>query len=168
MTKPKHEIITTMALTINYLFEKRKQRIRADTWKITGKDGVFVVELVQGTFSGFECGIEQGIVDEHGFLFTKAASCFQTPPTIDTNRINQHSFTIQVGLLLVNSILILNRQRFLSKHGLDDLPGMGGDQSSNPLKAQMVSLLFAVQYLKPVVIVANTITILFELILGGT
>ena len=71
----------------------------------------------------------------------------------------------QVGLLLANSLLILNRQRFLSKYGLDDMSGMN---ANNPLKAQMVSLLFAMQYLKPVVIVANFVTILFELILGGS
>lgn len=74
----------------------------------------------------------------------------------------------KVGLLLANSLLILNRQRFLSKYGLDDMTGMNAHQSSNPLKSQMVSLLFAVQYLKPVVIVANVITIIFELILGGS
>jgi hypothetical protein len=59
----------------------------------------------------------------------------------------------------------------LAKHGLDDLASMGGsvpDESSNPLKTQMVGLLHAVQYLKPVIILANCITILFELILGGS
>lgn len=76
----------------------------------------------------------------------------------------------KVGLLLINSVLILNRKRFLAKHGLDDLASMGGsvpDQSSNPLKTQLVGLLHAVQYLKPVVILANGVTIIFELILGG-
>jgi hypothetical protein len=78
---------------------------------------------------------------------------------------------MKVGLLLTNSLLILNRRRFLVKHGLDDLGNTGGsvpDQSSNPLKAQIAGLLHAVQYLKPVVIVANGITIVFELILGGS
>jgi hypothetical protein len=69
--------------------------------------------------------------------------------------------------------MILNRKRFLAKHGLDDITSMGGggqvvDQTSNPLKAQIVGLLHAVQYLKPVVIIANGITILFELVLGGS
>jgi len=68
--------------------------------------------------------------------------------------------------------MILNRKRFLAKHGLDDLTNMGGavpdESSSNPLKTQMVGLLHAVQYLKPVVIIANGITILFELVLGGS
>merc|ERR1712157_643070 len=77
----------------------------------------------------------------------------------------------KVGLLLVNSILILNRKRFLAKHDLDDLASMGGsvaDQSSNPMKAQIAGLLHAVQYLKPVIVVANSVTIVFELILGGS
>ena len=90
---------------------------------------------------------------------------------IDSYRgLSNSSKIIKVGLLLVNSILILNRKRFLAKHGLDDLAGMGGtvpDQSANPLKMQLVGLLHAVQYLKPVVIIANGITIVFELILGG-
>ena len=70
--------------------------------------------------------------------------------------------------------MILNRKRFLAKHGLDDITSMGGGggqvvgQPSNPLKAQIVGLLHAVQYLKPVVIIANGITILFELVLGGS
>lgn len=71
--------------------------------------------------------------------------------------------------------MILNRTRFLAKHGLDDLTGMvaGGDNTmggstSHPLKAQIVGLLHAVQYLKPIVIIANGITIIFELVLGGS
>ena len=82
-----------------------------------------------------------------------------------------HIFNIKVGLLLTNSVLILNRRRFLAKYGLDDLVNMGGsvaDQSSNPMKAQIAGLLHAVQYLKPVIVVANSITIIFELILGGS
>mmetsp|Transcript_5028 Transcript_5028/g.12879 ORF Transcript_5028/g.12879 Transcript_5028/m.12879 type:complete len:87 (+) Transcript_5028:257-517(+) len=77
----------------------------------------------------------------------------------------------KVGLLLINSVLILNRKRFLVKHGLDDLASMGNsipDQSSNPMKAQIAGILHAVQYLKPVIVVANSITIVFELILGGS
>jgi len=80
----------------------------------------------------------------------------------------------QAGLLLVNSILILNRRRFLSKYGLDDLHHMqGGGVVSGagdgvPLRAQIVGLLHAVQYLKVPVIVCNIVTIVFEMILGGT
>lgn len=72
---------------------------------------------------------------------------------------------------MINSVLILNRKRFLAKHGLDDLASMGGsvvDQSTNPMKAQIAGLLHAVQYLKPVIVIANSITIVFELILGGS
>mmetsp|Transcript_8614 Transcript_8614/g.25517 ORF Transcript_8614/g.25517 Transcript_8614/m.25517 type:complete len:82 (-) Transcript_8614:332-577(-) len=72
----------------------------------------------------------------------------------------------KVGLLLANSVMILNRERFLVKYGLDDITN--SDQSSNPLKTQMIGLLHAMQYLRPVVIVANLITIIFELILGGS
>ena len=62
--------------------------------------------------------------------------------------------------------MILNRRRFLAKYGLNDITST--DESSTPLKTQMIGLLHAVQYLKPVVIIANVITIIFELILGGS
>ena len=76
---------------------------------------------------------------------------------------------------MVNSVMILNRQRFLAKHGLDDLAnfnnsyngGGGGGSDSTPLKAQIVGLLHAVQYLKIPVITANIITIMFEIFFGG-
>lgn len=66
--------------------------------------------------------------------------------------------------------MILNRRRFLSKYGLDDLQqqqqsSMGN--GNNAMKTQIVGLLHAVQYLKVPVIVANIITIVFELLLGG-
>ena len=59
--------------------------------------------------------------------------------------------------------MILNKQRFLAKHGLDDLVVVSND----PLKAQIVGLLHAVQYLKVPVIAANVITIVFEIFFGG-
>lgn len=79
----------------------------------------------------------------------------------------------------MNSILILNRRRFLAKHGLDAIdPRMhsGGGMSSSsgdpdhhvPLHAQIVGLLHAVQYLKVPVIACNAVTIVFEMLLGGT
>ena len=67
---------------------------------------------------------------------------------------------------MVNSVMILNRRRFLSKYGLDDLIQVQSE--GNPLKVQAVGLLHAVHYLKVPVIVANIITIIFELLLGGT
>ena len=77
----------------------------------------------------------------------------------------------QAGLLLVNSVLILNRRRFLSKYGLDDLNHVHqhhGVGDAVPLRAQIVGLLHAVQYLKVPVIACNIITIVFEMLLGGT
>lgn len=61
--------------------------------------------------------------------------------------------------------MILNRRRFLSKFDLDDLNA--AQASQNPLKIQAVGILHAVQYLKVPIIVANAITIIFELLLGG-
>jgi uncharacterized protein with PQ loop repeat len=73
----------------------------------------------------------------------------------------------QSGLLLVNAIMILNRKRFLSKYGLDDANNIyNADPSS--LKVQAIGLLQAVPYLKVPVIACNAITIIFELILGGS
>jgi immediate early response 3-interacting protein 1 len=73
---------------------------------------------------------------------------------------------LQAGLLMTNAVLILNRRRFLSKYGLDNLNELQqGD--AHPLRIQAVGLLHAVQYLKVPVIAANLITIVFELILGG-
>jgi immediate early response 3-interacting protein 1 len=74
---------------------------------------------------------------------------------------------MQAGLLLTNALLILNRRRFLAKHGLDDLVN-AQHQHHSPLKAQLVGMLHAVQYLKVPVIACNVVTILFELLLGGT
>jgi uncharacterized protein with PQ loop repeat len=42
------------------------------------------------------------------------------------------------------------------------------DPSQRPLQVQVIGLLQAVQYLKVPVIAANAITIIFEMILGGT
>ena len=64
--------------------------------------------------------------------------------------------------------MILNRPRFLAKYGLDDVNNMQCDPSERPLQVQAIGLLQAVQYLKVPVIVANIITIIFEMILGGT
>jgi hypothetical protein len=79
-------------------------------------------------------------------------------------------FLPQAGLLMANSVMILNRRRFLSKFGLDDLNSMQGGMVESPsaVKAQVVGLLHAVQYLKVPVIAANILTIFFEILLGGT
>jgi len=73
----------------------------------------------------------------------------------------------KASLLMINSVMILNRKRFLSKYGLDDLNNMQAHGGNNPLKAQFVGLLHAVQYLKVPVIIANIFTIIFEILLGG-
>jgi immediate early response 3-interacting protein 1 len=77
---------------------------------------------------------------------------------------------MQAGLLLTNALLILNRRRFLAKHGLDDLVNahQNQNQQQSPLKAQLVGMLHAVQYLKVPVIACNVVAITFELLLGGT
>ena len=73
----------------------------------------------------------------------------------------------KAGLLMLNSVMILNRRRFLAKYGLDDTSAMHNTGGS-PITGQIVGLLHAVQYLKVPVIIANTIVIVFEIILGGT
>jgi hypothetical protein len=72
---------------------------------------------------------------------------------------------VQAGLLGTNALLILNRRRFLVKYGLDDL--QSAHASGNALKVQAVGLLHAVQYLKVPVIIANLITVVFEILIGG-
>mmetsp|Transcript_16246 Transcript_16246/g.19839 ORF Transcript_16246/g.19839 Transcript_16246/m.19839 type:complete len:84 (+) Transcript_16246:116-367(+) len=74
----------------------------------------------------------------------------------------------KAGLLCTNALMILNRRRVLAKYGFDDVNTMGCDPSQKPLKVQAIGLLQAVQYLKVPVIAANIITILFEIILGGS
>jgi hypothetical protein len=74
-------------------------------------------------------------------------------------------FSLQAGLLLLNAVMVLNRKRFLAKYGLDDLNHI--QEERNPLRSQAVGLLHAVGYLKVPVIVANLITALFEILLGG-
>ena len=53
--------------------------------------------------------------------------------------------------------MILHRKRFLAKYELDDLNNLnqsgGGNATDNPLKANVVGLLHAVQYLKMPIIV---------------
>jgi immediate early response 3-interacting protein 1 len=66
--------------------------------------------------------------------------------------------------------MILNRRRFLAQYGLDDLHQHATMQQQGgevPLRAQVVGLLHAVQYLKVPVIACNLITIVLEILLGG-
>mmetsp|Transcript_10957 Transcript_10957/g.15676 ORF Transcript_10957/g.15676 Transcript_10957/m.15676 type:complete len:81 (+) Transcript_10957:110-352(+) len=71
----------------------------------------------------------------------------------------------KAGLLLTNASMILNRQRFLAKYGLDDVANAGMDPS--PLKVQAIGFLQAVKYLKVPVIACNLLTVIFEIILGS-
>jgi immediate early response 3-interacting protein 1 len=75
----------------------------------------------------------------------------------------------------MNALLILNRRRFLSKFGLDPSTNasttVGHPNNNNnnmSMKAQLIGLLHAVQYLKVPIIICNTITIVLEMLLGGT
>jgi immediate early response 3-interacting protein 1 len=64
----------------------------------------------------------------------------------------------QAGLLLTNALLILNRRRFLARHGLDDLAGSSSSSAANhqsPFKSQLAGMLHAVQYLKVPVIACS-------------
>ena len=69
--------------------------------------------------------------------------------------------------------MILNKPRFLAKYGMSseastqDAFNSGGGGAQG-LKLQVVGLLSAVDYLKVPVIALNAVTILFELLLGGT
>ncbi|CAB9521391.1 immediate early response 3-interacting protein [Seminavis robusta] len=73
----------------------------------------------------------------------------------------------KAGLLMCNAFLILNRRRFLAKYGLDDMNSQHANASNNPLIQQAAGLLHAVQYLRVPVIVANILTIVFEVLIGG-
>ncbi|GMI11968.1 hypothetical protein TrVE_jg13984 [Triparma verrucosa] len=70
------------------------------------------------------------------------------------------------GLLITNSLLILSKPRFLRPLGLES--STLDAYSSSPLKVQAAGLLTAVEYVKVPVIALNGVTVLFELILGGT
>ena len=88
--------------------------------------------------------------------------CFTTMPHIHYCHALLES---QAGLLVVNAAMILNRPRFLAKYGLDDLQKA---HEAGPMHTQVAGLLHAVAYLKMPVIVCNALTIVFEILLGGT
>ena len=76
-------------------------------------------------------------------------------------------FSIQAGLLFCNAAMILNRKRFLSKYGLDDMYNPANGAVANPVLQQTAGFLQAVHYLKLPVIIANILTIVFEILIGG-
>ncbi|CAI5513531.1 unnamed protein product [Closterium sp. NIES-64] len=69
---------------------------------------------------------------------------------------------LQAVLLIVNSLAILNEERFLVPYGWGFQEMSSGRIS--PLKAQIIGLLHAVQYLRVPLIGLNVITIVFKLL----
>ncbi|CAM9758924.1 unnamed protein product [Discosporangium mesarthrocarpum] len=70
----------------------------------------------------------------------------------------------KVGLLITNAVAILHKQRFLSKYNLVEIDRSA---SASTLKNQVIGLITAVQYLRGPLIVANTFTLVVELLFGG-
>ncbi|CAI5437830.1 unnamed protein product [Caenorhabditis angaria] len=72
---------------------------------------------------------------------------------------------LEAALLVLNGIAILHRERFLKKYGLG-APSHSFD-GSNSVKDQIVSLIFAVQTVMRMPLIAiNIVVIVFKLILG--
>ncbi|KDQ64493.1 hypothetical protein JAAARDRAFT_166797 [Jaapia argillacea MUCL 33604] len=89
---------------------------------------------------------------------------------------------IYIALFLINSIAILNEERFLARIGWStaqippassfnqpyDQSGYGGPQGDVPVKARMISLISAVRTLMRIPLIGvNLVIICYELILGG-
>ena len=74
----------------------------------------------------------------------------------------------KAGLLLTNASLILHRKRFLSKYGLDTAVEENNFMTEGNLKVQVRGFLMAIEYLRVPIIALNSLTIVFELLLGGT
>ncbi|CAM9207440.1 unnamed protein product [Choristocarpus tenellus] len=69
----------------------------------------------------------------------------------------------KAGLLVCNAVAILHRERFLRKLNLAEVDR---STSASSLRNQVVGLISAVGYLRGPLIVVNSLTCLFELILG--
>lgn len=52
---------------------------------------------------------------------------------------------LEAGLLIVNAIAVLNRERFLAKYGLTNDNSGGFGQQQSTVKSQFVNLVYAVQ-----------------------
>jgi len=91
---------------------------------------------------------------------------------------------IKVGLLLVNSIAVLNEERFLARIGWLSAPqqprdshsvyqgydqnGYGVTQQDAGIKARLIDLISAVRTLMRIpLIIINIVIIFYELLLGG-
>lgn len=67
----------------------------------------------------------------------------------------------ETGLLTANALCILNEQRFLRQHGIDD------PRQASGIKEQIAMFLYAVRnYGKWPIIALNVITIIFEILIG--
>ena len=66
----------------------------------------------------------------------------------------------RISVLLANAAAILNRQRFLAKHRLDNVDP--ADPSS--VRSQVAGLLTATSYIKPALVVANAIVIVVDIL----
>ena len=67
----------------------------------------------------------------------------------------------ETGLLAANAMCILNEQRFLKQHGIDD------PRQASGVKEQIAMFLYAVRnYARWPIICLNVITIIFEILIG--
>jgi len=74
---------------------------------------------------------------------------------------------LEAGLLFVNAIAILNRQRFLSKVGLSQPTYDSYGDNQPGVKSQIVNLIYAVQTVMRVpLIFLNIVVIVIKLLLG--
>uniref|UniRef100_A0A914X358 Immediate early response 3-interacting protein 1 n=1 Tax=Plectus sambesii TaxID=2011161 RepID=A0A914X358_9BILA len=75
---------------------------------------------------------------------------------------------LEVGLLIVNALAILNRERFLSKYGFtQENISSGFGQQQNSVKSQFVNLVYAVQTVMRVpLIFVNLMVIGLKLVFG--
>ncbi|CAD6184699.1 unnamed protein product [Caenorhabditis auriculariae] len=72
---------------------------------------------------------------------------------------------LEAALLVLNGIAILHRERFLKKYGLG--APSHSFEGNNSVKDQLVSLIFAVQTVMRMPLIAiNIVVIVFKLILG--
>jgi hypothetical protein len=69
-----------------------------------------------------------------------------------------------VVILFGNSVMILNRQRFLAKYEVGDITSTAGDSG---MKGSIAGLLHAASYLKVPMIFGNLLVIVVEIFLGG-
>ncbi|CAJ0944316.1 unnamed protein product, partial [Mesorhabditis belari] len=74
---------------------------------------------------------------------------------------------LEAALLVLNGIAVLNRERFLKKIGFGEPVHSFDGSSQSSVKGQLMSLIFAVQTVMRMPLIAvNICVILFKLILG--